>query len=221
MNPVLRFVLLVALVAGLFFLKDRVVNKSKVAEEAKYTEIKSASVLSSSIKKVEDSFVDDSIYHFDDSLFYWVASTDVDSYVEETIDLLDKYDGKEVIEIDWDVLMDINYRLKYFESLEMEIYAPVFTKAVQALHEKKVAIEGFVIPFDEEENLLSLSFNPNASCFFCGAASPASVLSLYLKDTRKTYKTDDYRKFEGVLHLNEDDPNEFYYILKNAQEAKE
>lgn len=123
------------------------------------------------------------------------------------------------IEVDWKVLMNIDYELRYFKEVDLEIYAPVFSKAVKALHGKEVIIEGYVIPFDEEGELLSLSFNPYASCFFCGKASPASILSIYLKDKKKRYKIDDYKKFRGTLYLNKDDPNEFYYILRNAREV--
>ncbi len=130
-------------------------------------------------------------------------------------------DLSEPIEINWKVLMNIKYELRYFSEIDMEIYAPVFSKAVTALHEKTVVIEGFVIPFDEEEDLLSLSFNPYASCFFCGNASPASIISLYLKEKGRRYKIDDFRKFQGTLHLNQDDPNEFYYILRDAEEVQE
>ena len=100
----------------------------------------------------------------------------------------------------------------------MEMYAPVFSKAVEALHEKEVIIEGYVIPLDPKGDLLALSFNPYAACFFCGKASPASVLSMYLKENNRRYKTDDFVKFRGTLHLNQDNPNEFYYILRDARE---
>lgn len=126
----------------------------------------------------------------------------------------------EPIKVDWRVLIDIDYKLKYFDELDMEMYSPVFTEAVEKLHGKEVIIQGYVIPFDEEEELLSLSFNPYASCFFCGKASPASVISMYLKDERKRYKMDDFKKFRGTLYLNHNDPNEFYYILRDAAEEK-
>ncbi len=126
----------------------------------------------------------------------------------------------EPIEVDWRVLINIEYKLKYFEDLDMEMYSPVFTEAVKELHGKEVVIKGYVIPFDEEEDLLSLSFNPYANCFFCGKASPASVISMYLKDSRKRYKMDDFKKFRGTLYLNHNDPNEFYYILREAEEQK-
>ena len=53
------------------------------------------------------------------------------------------------IVIDWELLQDIEYQLKYYEALSMEIYSPVFTKALEAIDGKEVIIEGFVIPFEE------------------------------------------------------------------------
>lgn len=123
------------------------------------------------------------------------------------------------IEIDWQVLINIDYELRYFKELDMEMYDPVFSKAVEALDGKEVIIEGYIIPFEVEEELLTLSLNPYASCFFCGNASPASVISLYLKEKGQRYKTDDFKKFRGTLYLNYDDPNEFYYILRDAEEV--
>ncbi|MEM8582637.1 MAG: hypothetical protein AAGF87_00140 [Bacteroidota bacterium] len=123
------------------------------------------------------------------------------------------------VEIRWDFLTNIEYELKYFEELEMEIYVPVFTDEHKALDGQEVLIEGYVIPFDLDGEFLSLSANPYASCFFCGQASPASVISLYLKSDRVRYSVDDFKKFRGTLHLNYDDPNEFYYILRDAVEG--
>jgi hypothetical protein len=127
---------------------------------------------------------------------------------------------EEPIEIEWQLLMDIEYELKYFEELDMDMYAPLFPQKIKALHEKEVIIVGFVLPFEKEWDVLALSANPFASCFFCGQASPASIISMYLKDKKKRYKMDDFKKFKGTLHLNEDDPDEFYYILRDAEEIK-
>lgn len=128
-------------------------------------------------------------------------------------------DDQEPLKIDWEVLTDINYKVRYFESLDMDINAPLFGKAQKALDGKEVIITGFVIPFDENMEYLSLSANPYASCFFCGNASQASIISMYMKDGTKRYQIDDFKTFKGTLHLNYDDPNEFIYILKNAEEV--
>jgi hypothetical protein len=123
------------------------------------------------------------------------------------------------IVVKWEELIDINYKVRYFESLDMDISAPVFGQAQKSLDGKEVIITGFVIPFDENMKYLSLSANPYASCFFCGGASAASVISMYMKDGTKRYEIDDFKTFKGTLHLNYDDPNEFIYILKNAVEV--
>ena len=125
------------------------------------------------------------------------------------------------IEIRWRKLVSINFELKYNEEMETEMYAPVFGEEIEALDGKEVVIKGYVIPIaiDENEEVLSLSLNPYASCFFCGKASPASVMSLYMKK-KKRYKIDDYRKFKGTLELNVDNPTEFYYILRDAVEVE-
>ncbi len=169
-----------------------------------------------------DYFVDDNIYRWDDELIDWVMTEQTQGFQAQLVNTSAvNHPMSKPIEVDWKVLMDIEYRLKYFAEIDMEMYAPVFPEAVKALNGKEVIIEGFVIPFDEEGEFLSLSYNPYASCFFCGKASPASVISMYLKDKRKRYKMDDFKKFKGTLHLNHDDPDEFYYILRNAKEVKE
>ena len=168
-----------------------------------------------------DYFVNDSIFIFNDSVFDWVIHmAEKDFLAQQLNETVEEWSQSDPIEIEWDVLMDITYKLRYFSELDMEIYSPVFSKALKALDKKTVIIEGFVIPFDEEEGFLSLSMNPFASCFFCGNASPASVISLYVKNKRKRYKVDDFKKFKGTLYLNQDDPNEFYYILRDAVEFK-
>ncbi len=168
-----------------------------------------------------DHFVDDQVYHWDEQELDWVPVKKNQEFQAKMVEYPSPASpSAKPIEVDWKVLMDIQYKLKYFDEIEMEMYAPVFSDAVNALHGQKVTIEGFVIPFEEEGDLVSLSFNPYASCFFCGKASPASVISMYLKSKRNSYKIDDYKKFSGTLFLNHDDPNEFYYILRDAKEVK-
>lgn len=168
---------------------------------------------------MNDYFVSDTIYRWDEMQLGWIATAETQEvYSRVTLPPFGEKTNSEPIELDWNVLMDIQYKLRYFKELDMEVYAPVFSKAAEELQGKELVIEGFVIPFDETGDILSLSFNPYASCFFCGKASPASIISLHLKDKGKRYKIDDFKKFTGTLLLNYDDPNEFYYILKEAKE---
>ena len=124
------------------------------------------------------------------------------------------------IEVKWETLIDIEFKERYFKSIDMVADAPVFGPEQLALDGKYVKITGYVIPYDEQGNYLSLSANPYASCFFCGNASPASVMSLYLKDDRKNYRIDDFKTFKGTLYLNAENLDEFMYYLKNVEEIR-
>ena len=94
----------------------------------------------------------------------------------------------EPIKLEWYYLDDIQYKLRYFQDLDFEAYAPVFGETLKSLNGEQVIIEGFVIPLFEDKEPLALSANPYASCFFCGQASPASVMSMYMKNKGKNYK---------------------------------
>ncbi len=167
----------------------------------------------------ENYAINDTIYRWDEQLSdYVVSKRNHDSQAQLVNNITPPPSTSSPIEIDWKVLMDIDFKLRYFEEIEMDLYAPVFSKAVEALHGKEIIIEGFVIPLDQKGDLMPLSCNPYASCFFCGKASPASIISMYLKKKRKRYKLDDFKKFRGTLYLNHDDPNEFCYILRDAIE---
>ncbi len=217
-------ILLAAILVAAFFTQDRVCeylgfgqsSYHKVTVEAKESEVP---IAEDNPQQEDDFFIDDFLYRWDDQLLQWVVTKDTDNFQT----LLTTYPAEEnsfpqPIEIEWELLLDIRYRLRYFEELGMEIYAPVFRKAQKVLEGKEVLIEGFVIPFDEEEELIALSANPYASCFFCGNASPASIITMYMRNKGKRYKIDDFKKFRGTLHLNSDDPNEFYYILRDARQ---
>lgn len=165
--------------------------------------------------------LNDSVYIYETGGFYTIERTKSRTYLEDKTNAsASDISLEEPIELDWDLLLDIEYELRYFPEHDVEAYSPIFTKALKAYHEKTVILEGFVIPIDETNDMLALSMNPFASCFFCGNASPASVTSLYLKENTKKYKTDDFVKFKATLYLNKDDLKDFYYILRDAEEVK-
>ncbi len=157
-------------------------------------------------------------FYWDDELADWIETSENKPFQAQAV----HYDASSLpttapIRVSWKLLMDIEYKLQYYEVVKVEMYAPIFPEALKALDGKEVVVEGFVIPFDEDISaMVALSANPYASCFFCGKASPASVMSVYFKNKGKRYKIDDYRIFTGTLQLNYNDPNEFYYILRGA-----
>ena len=121
------------------------------------------------------------------------------------------------VKVRWQLLTSIKYEPKYFPQVEMEMLSPVFTDTLKKLNGKLIEIEGYVIPFDESTSIVALSANPYASCFFCGKASPASVMTLKIAYPGKRFKTDEFLRFVGRLRLNFNDPQEFYYVLEKAR----
>ncbi|MEO0473409.1 MAG: hypothetical protein AAF206_27605 [Bacteroidota bacterium] len=162
---------------------------------------------------------DETIYRWDERRMNWVPDESGQSAQTSLVDYTTTNRPLIPIKIEWNVLMDIQYQLKYFKAIDMEMYAPIFSEDVKALNGREILIEGFVIPLGHVGDTLSLSYNPYASCFFCGKASPASVMSMYFKEKPKRYKMDAFRTFKGRLSLNRDDPNEFYYILHDAEDV--
>jgi len=124
----------------------------------------------------------------------------------------------EPIPVSWKLLANIDFELVYNKKLGMEAYAPIYPETIKQLSGKLVRIKGYVIPYDESQEAVALSANNYASCFFCGKASAASILTLRFAKPGKRYKVDAYRTFEGRLRLNYADPDEFYYVLDQAKE---
>ena len=55
-----------------------------------------------------------------------------------------------------------------------------------------------------------------ASCFFCGASGPESVIEINFKSV-PPFKTDQVVTITGVLELNKYDVDHFNYILNKAE----
>ena len=119
----------------------------------------------------------------------------------------------------WKTMENIKFEKKYYKESDGEMLAPIFTEDIKKLDGKEIQVEGYVIPVDEKGRYCALSANPYASCFFCGKAGPASVMTIKFKKKNKTFKTDDYIQFKGTLELNYNDINDFYYILNEAEEV--
>lgn len=111
-----------------------------------------------------------------------------------------------------------------FERLEFEevydapsatwLQQPKWTADLRSWDGRAVKITGYVIGLDTESNEYALSAFPFASCFFCGAAGPETVLELVLK-IPQVFTTDDVVTFSGTLRLNTD-PLKFPLTLEDA-----
>ena len=117
------------------------------------------------------------------------------------------------VQLSWDDLYDVRF------VGESENYLkPVFGKSLTFYDGEEVYISGYVIPLDFQQNIYVISAYPNASCFFCGGAGPESVMELQLKNARRNYRMDEWKRFKGKLCLNKDDENHLHYILEYAEE---
>ena len=99
----------------------------------------------------DDYFINDSLYRWDEKSFKWVTTTMHNNEFQVLL-AKTKIASDTPLEIDWKVLIDIKYRLRYFKKIEQEMYAPVFSHTVKKLDGREVIIEGFVFPFEEEGN---------------------------------------------------------------------
>lgn len=162
---------------------------------------------------------DSTIYKWDDQIFDWVEIGELERLNHPSNNLTIDIDVNNPTEVRWEVLMNILYQLKYYSELDLSIFAPVFGPNLERLDGQTVVIDGYILPIDEEQGIWALSAFPVASCFFCGQASPSSVISIYFSENqgRTRYATGDRLSLTGTLTLNHDDPVELYYILKEAE----
>ncbi len=124
----------------------------------------------------------------------------------------------------WEQLSKISFENKLVDSLQQTIPFPIFNDTLRSMEATLVQLSGFIIPIEEigENDLLVLSANPYASCFFCGKAGVESVVEIHLKDqNNKAYQMDRRISFTGKLKLNNTDPNYLPYILEEAVEVAE
>lgn len=192
-------------------------SKQEIADDSTLHHIKKPTQDTSTSRLETDHFVNDSLYSWSTPQGGWVSTrlvTSLDTLIHKKSITSSLH---EPIHVKWKTLSEITYRMRYFKKKQANMYSPIFNDELKALHNKEVIIEGFVIPYDEEGELVALSATTYTSCYFCGNASPATVISMHMKNKDDRFGLDDYKKFRGKLLLNYDDPDQFYYILNNAE----
>ncbi len=120
------------------------------------------------------------------------------------------------VDLDWENLSDgIS-----FQELSLKETIPGFSKAtfseeLAALEGKEVTLTGYFLVLDGNQSSYMLSKNPMASCFFCGNGGPETVVGLeFLK--KPSFKMDELLSVKGILRLNDDNPNQYYYRIEEA-----
>jgi hypothetical protein len=117
----------------------------------------------------------------------------------------------------WKILAEVGIESRPAKENGFEILSPRFSKRLWTYHGKPVQIKGYLVPMAELGMRMAymLSALPFNQCYFCGGAGPETVVELQTKEPIK-FVTRQVT-VEGVLWLNETDPDHHMYIIKNAR----
>ena len=125
--------------------------------------------------------------------------------------------GFSQIEISWKDLEDIEFSEAYVEEVDQYILFPHFGLDIRELESKEVVLSGYILALDPDMGYYVLSKGPFASCFFCGAGGPETIVELSLKSDKDSFYMDEFTTIKGTLKLNIDDIYRCVYILENAE----
>ena len=115
----------------------------------------------------------------------------------------------------WDDFADVNFEAEFNEKYEVYFLMPTFGKIIKSYNGKKITIKGYFLDISGSGDIFLVSRNPMASCFFCGAAGPETIIEVDFKE-KPPFRTDQIVTVTGLLQLNRDDVDHCNYILKGA-----
>jgi hypothetical protein len=116
----------------------------------------------------------------------------------------------------WQILAEVGFQT-HKDAAGSIVETPVFSKNLKSFHGKKIKLKGFVIPINEvdDKDKFMLSSLPFNICYFCGAAGPETVIEVESNDNIRFNSKAIW--VEGVLYLNDSDPDHHMYVLREAQ----
>lgn len=125
----------------------------------------------------------------------------------------DRYTG--LPSVVWPKLYDIRFE-KASDNLG-EYQKPVFSEATKKLAGKTISLPGYMVPFENGTNgtHFMLSSLPLNACFFCGVGGPETVIEVFT--TKAVRYAEKPIEVQGRLVLNDKNPDQLIYILKDAQ----
>ena len=118
-------------------------------------------------------------------------------------------------ELTWDDLADASFAPEYNEQYEVYFLMPTFGEKIKAYQGKQIKITGYFLDISGSGEVFLVSRNPMASCFFCGAAGPETIIEVNFKE-EPPFKTDQIVTVTGKLELNPKDVDHCNYILHGA-----
>ena len=98
------------------------------------------------------------------------------------------------VRVRWSSFERLQFEEVFEKETSMWILRPKWTDKDRELDGQLVEITGYVIALDVLSDDYALSAFPFASCFFCGAAGPESVMELKLAN-KMEYLTDEVHTF--------------------------
>lgn len=123
--------------------------------------------------------------------------------------------GTAQVKLTWDDFADVSFEPEYNAVYDVNFLMPQFGDQIQAFKGVQVQIKGYFLDISGSGEIFLVSKNPMASCFFCGAAGPETIIEVRFKKT-PPFKTDQIVTITGTLELNRDDVEHCNYILKEA-----
>lgn len=119
------------------------------------------------------------------------------------------------VELTWEDFADITFEPEYNEKYDVHFLMPKFGEKIKTFQGKDVSITGYFLDLSGSGEIFLVSQNPMASCFFCGAAGPETIVEVHFKE-KPPFKTDQIVTVSGVLDLNRNDVSHCNYILYKA-----
>tara|TARA_B100000902_G_scaffold340374_1_gene343150 strand:- start:493 stop:924 length:432 start_codon:yes stop_codon:yes gene_type:complete len=123
-------------------------------------------------------------------------------------------------QISWQNLEDVEFSDMYIEEVSEYVLYPHFGFDVKELDGQEITLSGYILAIDPDKNYYVLSKGPFASCFFCGAGGPETIVELSFKSDKVSFVMDEFATIKGKLRLNADDIYRCVYILENAEVYK-
>ena len=118
-------------------------------------------------------------------------------------------------QLTWKDFADVDFVAEFNEKYAVNFLMPTFGEKIKAFRGKQVSIKGYFLDISGSGEIFLISQNPMASCFFCGAAGPETIIEVNFKE-RPPFKTDQIVVVTGVLQLNVDDVDHCNYIISEA-----
>lgn len=119
------------------------------------------------------------------------------------------------VKLTWTDFADVNFEPEYNEKYDVHFLMPKFGEKIKSYQGKEVKITGYFLDISGTGEVFLVSANPMASCFFCGAAGPESIVEVSFKE-KPPFKTDQVVEVTGLLQLNRNDVDHCNYILNGA-----